>query len=318
MVGPSLDWSDVFIPNAAQAYAAKSKDNRFWYSPTGGAVGLYLNNARAPFDNVHVRRAIGYAIDRAAISRDAEYGYEHPASSFVLQPLLPTWGDSKFTTMYPATSDLARGKEELARVHGTDLSGPVKIAVVDGWTDWVTAAEKIADRLKALNMNAIVEPLPYPTWWDRVNRGDYDTAIWTVGGPQVAPIPFDLYRQAFWSKETAPVGQPANSLNFERYRNETFDALVRSYTHTPRRREQVAVLKDMQRIIARDAPIVPIMYFATWYTFSTRRFVGWPDANHPYAVGVPYSAGSNVYVALHVHLKWGARGSETEGHQGPR
>ena len=49
---------------------------------------LDMNEQYAPLADVHVRRAISYAIDRAAIVKSVLFGYGTPANSF-LPPQVP-------------------------------------------------------------------------------------------------------------------------------------------------------------------------------------------------------------------------------------
>jgi peptide/nickel transport system substrate-binding protein len=33
----------------------------------------------------------------------------------------------------------------------------------------------------------------------------------------------------------------------------------------------------------KDTPCVPLFFNPTWFEYTTRNFVGWPDADNPYA-----------------------------------
>jgi peptide/nickel transport system substrate-binding protein len=71
---------------------------------------LDINEAYAPLADVHVRRAISYAIDRRSIIKSVLFGHGTPANSF-LPPQVPFY--------YPETPglqyDLAKAKAELAK-----------------------------------------------------------------------------------------------------------------------------------------------------------------------------------------------------------
>ncbi|MEL6236424.1 MAG: ABC transporter substrate-binding protein [Pseudomonadota bacterium] len=49
---------------------------------TEGEVILALNNSKPPFDDIRVRQAVNYALDREAIIEGAYYGYGEPIGSF--------------------------------------------------------------------------------------------------------------------------------------------------------------------------------------------------------------------------------------------
>jgi peptide/nickel transport system substrate-binding protein len=71
---------------------------------------ILMNQKEKPFDDVHVRRAISYAIDRQALVKTLLFGNGTPANSF-LMPNVPFY-DAKT----PGISyDMAKAKEELAQ-----------------------------------------------------------------------------------------------------------------------------------------------------------------------------------------------------------
>jgi peptide/nickel transport system substrate-binding protein len=71
---------------------------------------LTINEAYAPLADVHVRRAISYAIDRAAIVKSILFGYGQPANSF-LPPQVPFYDKNSPGLQY----DIAKAKAEMAK-----------------------------------------------------------------------------------------------------------------------------------------------------------------------------------------------------------
>ena len=71
---------------------------------------ILMNQKEKPFDDVHVRRAISYAIDREALVKTLLFGNGTPANSF-LMPNVPFY-DAKTPGI---TYDMAKAKEELAQ-----------------------------------------------------------------------------------------------------------------------------------------------------------------------------------------------------------
>jgi len=77
---------------------------------------LVLNEKHAPFADVHVRRAISYAIDRAALVRAVAFGDGRPANS-LFPPQVPYYDPATPGLTY----DLGKARAELAkssRPHG--------------------------------------------------------------------------------------------------------------------------------------------------------------------------------------------------------
>ena len=71
---------------------------------------LLMNQAYAPLKDVHVRRAISYSIDRAAIARAILFGYGKPANSF-MPPQVPYYDPKSPGIQY----NPAKAKAEIAK-----------------------------------------------------------------------------------------------------------------------------------------------------------------------------------------------------------
>lgn len=300
-VNQEIDWGGIFIPNAADVFVKPHPTtNKYWYAPVGGPVALYLNLTEAPFNNVHVRRAISYALNRTSYSKVAEYGYEPAANAALIQPqFMKKWGDSGAIKTYSAAPNLAKAKAELAAAGNPDLSKPMTIHVVDGWSDWVTMVTLIANDLKAIGMNVSVVPLQFGEWFSDLQQGKFDMQIsWTDAGYS----PFTIYRDHFLSTNAADIGQVGGN-NWERYKNPKLDALITAFQRTSKTADQIKILKKAQRIVAADVPIVPLTIGAQWYEYTTKRFVGWPDGKHPYDLPAPWAAPENGVVAQRLHLR---------------
>ena len=72
-------WGSQFIPNIDSFYTSKSPDNHYWFPPIAN-VSLIPNLTVPGLNNVAVRQAMAYAIDRNKVSQIGEYGYEPPAN----------------------------------------------------------------------------------------------------------------------------------------------------------------------------------------------------------------------------------------------
>ena len=74
-----LDWAGNFVPNIRSLYVAKDpQHNHFWFPPLR-SYGLVLNITQHPFDNVSVRQAISFALNRQQIVSAGEQN-EQPAA----------------------------------------------------------------------------------------------------------------------------------------------------------------------------------------------------------------------------------------------
>ncbi|MBK0325834.1 ABC transporter substrate-binding protein [Rhodobacteraceae bacterium F11138] len=137
---------------------------------TEGEVILAMNNAKPPFDNVEVRRAISHAIDRAAIIDGAMYGRATPIGSFY-PPHGPAYVD--LTARYP--HDVAKAREifETAGVDGSTMT-----LRVPPFPYAMRSAEIIQAQLTEAGIDAKVENVEWGFWLDEIyKKQNYDMTI---------------------------------------------------------------------------------------------------------------------------------------------
>jgi peptide/nickel transport system substrate-binding protein len=302
LVNGDVDWGGIFIPNAESVYiGAHPKTNHTWYAPYDTPRALWLNTAEAPFNNVHVRRAISLAIDRTALDKQAEYGYAPPTNGLLLEPqFTKKWGvPSLLTKWAPVRANVAAAKAELAKAGNVDLSKTYKLQVVDGWSDWDSSVQLMVSQLAAIGMKVQYDPLQFGDYFSNMQLGKYDMSIsWTDGGP----TPFYRYRDSFLSSNTKPVGQTAQP-GWSRWTNTQMDNLLNQYTHAASQKSQVTIMKKAETLYASQLPIIPLFAGDFWYEYNTSRFVGWPNARKPYTRPAPYNYPDIEDVILHVHKK---------------
>ena len=304
----NLDWAGVFTPNIEKTYVARDQQhNKYWFPP-GNIVALYLNLSKAPFNTLAVRQAISYAIDRNAISTQAEVGYEPVASptGLVLPAnqsyVSPEYQNLQFTldkTKAQQTLEAAGYKKDSKGIYA-DTSGKeltFNMNVVSGWTDWDQAVQIMSQNLNAIGMDVTENAISFNDYIAALANGTFDTAIsWTNPGP----TPYYIFFSMLASSNTAPVGQQAPS-NYERWSDPTTDQLLSQYAGSTDANVQKQAIQGLEKIMVEQLPTIPLVEGAVWYEYSTARFVGWPDANNPYQVGAPWDFPDAEVVALTIH-----------------
>jgi peptide/nickel transport system substrate-binding protein len=302
-----VDWTGLFTPNIQQTYVSKDPAHNHYWFPSRNIVMLYLNTAKAPFNQLAVRQAISSAIDRDKIYKIAESNYEPVSSPTGL--VLPA-NQSNLDSTYANASfslDTSKSAQLLAGVGFTkgsdgiyvDKSGKklsFSINVVTGWTDWVTADQIISANLKAIGIDARVNSISFNSYFSALQMGTFDMAIsWTNPGP----TPFYLYDSLLNSTNSAAVGKQANS-NWERWMDPNTDKMLAQYATTTDSSLQQQALNGLQQIMVEQLPSIPLVYGATWYEYSSRNFTGWPDANNAYASPAPFDFPDAEVVALNL------------------
>ena len=76
-------------------------------------------------------------------------------------------------------------------------------------------------------------------------------------------------------------------------------SLLAQYTATDDAATQQRVLDKLETVMATQAPVIPLLYGAAWYEYSTRDYTGWPTASDPYIDPAP-NAPYMEYTLLHL------------------
>ncbi|HZO74043.1 MAG TPA: ABC transporter substrate-binding protein [Ktedonobacteraceae bacterium] len=284
-----IDWTNLFIPNLDKTYVALDKQHNHYWFPSSDDVMLYLNLTRAPFNDLQVRKAISLALNREDISKIGEAGYEPPANpTGLVGQSIQSYIDPQFAGIQlqhdPATAgqtlesdSWTKGSDGIYTKNGKQLA--FSIIVVSGYTDYVADSQVMAQNLQAAGMKVTVNAMSNDAFTNALQNGDYDAGIlWTNPGP----TPYYIYDSMLRSTNSAPIGQPAPS-NYERWMNPATDQLLDQYASSTDPIVQKQAIYGLEKIMVEQLPSIPLTAEPYWYQYSTAKFVGWPDATHPYA-----------------------------------
>jgi peptide/nickel transport system substrate-binding protein len=138
---------------------------------TEGETILAMNNGKKPFDDLKVRQALSYAIDKKAIIDGAMYGYGTPIGSH-FSPADPGYVD--FTGMYPYDPEKAK---QLLKDAG--YADGFKVTLKLPPPSYARrGGEIIAQQLKAVGVTAEIIPIEWAQWLSDVfKQKDYDLTI---------------------------------------------------------------------------------------------------------------------------------------------
>ncbi|OFJ50828.1 ABC transporter substrate-binding protein [Mycolicibacterium grossiae] len=161
-----IDWTDSIPTQRVQQllddesiHLAVTPSNDYWY--------LALNEARAPWNDVRVRQAIAYAIDRDAIVQATSYG------TAVANQLAIPQGNPWYVPYDRYRYDVDEAKRLLAEA-GITGSLPLDMLVTSEYPETVTAAQVIADNLAPLGVEVNIRTVDMATWLDEQNTGHFD------------------------------------------------------------------------------------------------------------------------------------------------
>ena len=284
-----IDWTNLYIPELDKTYVALDKQHNHYWFPSSDDVMLYLNLTKAPFNDLQVRKAISLALNRQNISTLGESGYEPPANptglvgETIKSYIDPQYAHLQFTqnaTQAGQTLESdgwVKGSDGFYAKNGKQLA--FALNVVSGYTDYVADCQVMVKDLQAAGIKATVNAMSNDAFTNALQNGNYDTSIlWTNPGP----TPYYIYDGLLRSTNSAPIGQSAPS-NYERWMNPATDALLDQYAGSTDPTVQKQAIAGLEKIMVEQLPSIPLTAEPYWYQYSTAKFVGWPDAQHPYA-----------------------------------
>jgi peptide/nickel transport system substrate-binding protein len=269
---------------------------------------LFLNTQRKPFDNSEVRKALSLAVDRTRIMREALNGYVQAADATGLAESQKAWKDPALVQSGAWTrrdvaqankqldaAGLTRGRDGVRAMPG---GGPTRydLCVVDGWSDWVTAAEIIRQNLAEVGVEVTVKPLGYDAWSEALEQGRFDMGIWFSAR---GATPYQFYRSQLDPLLVRPVGGKATA-NFHRFGDEEAGRLLRRLEASADDAEQMQLIRSLQKIFVGSAPSLPLFAGPFWGVFNTSRFTGFPSRFRPYAGPVPSFQSDNLQTLVEV------------------
>lgn len=220
---------------------------------------LGFNTQSPPLNNVKIREAIGYAIDREKIINDLLLGQASIASS-----ILPveSWAYAPGTVY---NYDPAKAKQLLQEAGYRNE--PIVFKYSAGNNAVNQYSQAVQKSLNEVGLNVQIETFDPNVLRQQLSQGQFqmNTGIW-VGGNQ-DPIFFrDLFSTAKIPNEKTKV----SCCNRSRYSNPEFDALIeQAYNETDRGRAKELYVKA-QEIISRDLPLFPLWYPANMVVATKR------------------------------------------------
>ncbi len=181
---------------------------------------------------------------------------------------------------------------------GYSSSNPLKLTVITitGYTDWDASLAVIKQELAPIGIDLTISDLAQQTYDSKLYNGDFDLAYYGEAG---GPSPYYELRQLLYSKNTAPIGQQANS-NYSRYINPKVDALFDQYP-TADDAGQVSIIKQIEASMLADIPLIPTTESVDWFQYNDSDIQGWPTADNPYAQPGAYNVPDVEQLLLHLY-----------------
>jgi peptide/nickel transport system substrate-binding protein len=241
-----LDMADIAFPHVR--VAEESDDISLQTVPQLSIRYIGFNYQKPPFDDVRVRRAANYAINKEEMIEYVFFGVGEPARG-PLPSIMPAFNDS--IPSYDFDPDMAR--ELLAEAGYPDGFDAVM------WTQetgvYRQASDAVVGYLRDVGINVETKVIDNGAYWDKFD--DY----LTVDGQQFPTKEgvYDIYVGGWVGGETAhgflePLFQAYSYSNASFYINEEYEELLAQYksVESPEKRDEL--YGRMQEIVVSDAP----------------------------------------------------------------
>ncbi|WP_422002296.1 ABC transporter substrate-binding protein [Reyranella sp.] len=236
----------------------KANPNLKVYGEIEGNYSLIaMNCRRPPFDDVNLRRAVGFAIDRETLIKQAFFGAGIPAYTPISPPMtgffdknIAKSGRGQFLDLDKAKAFRAKAKEQ----------GPVEVAFLTSEQGQygTRVAQTIVPMLDKIGIKAKLELVERATWVSRRNAGEFDMLDMTWSAD------LDPDETIF------PEWHSGKAWNFSGWANPEFDKLV----------EQAQVILDVKArrdlyvkaedILMDEAPMAILTHMPEFKILSTK------------------------------------------------
>lgn len=213
--------------------------------PDVSVSGLTMNCELAPFDNVHVRRAVSYAIDRDGWSRISNGARR--ATGQALPPQLPGY-DAELPARQHFDLDAAHREMALAgHPHGIDE--PIHLVVVGDADSARSTVELLQQDLGRIGLRIEGRPMSFAQYLEETGTRGHTQAFMS-GWNMDFPDPSNFLDILFHSHSI----HDTNSENRSFYRNAELDAILDRARAETNRVARIALYREANEIVARDVP----------------------------------------------------------------
>ncbi len=206
-----------------------------------------MNNQRPPFNDVRMRQAVAYAIDKKAIAEGILGGYDKPVDQF-MSPAHVGWVEGIKGISY----DPGKAKALLAEI-GPGAKTKVAIATSPVFDQRIVQA--IQHMLQEVGMNVEIETQDMASWLQRVQSG-----------PETSPyMNFSRWSCACQDADGIIFPLLHSSSGWSSLRNKEIDAELDAARNTLNEKKRLELYKKVHEFVAKEVPLVPLYQVSIIY-----------------------------------------------------
>jgi peptide/nickel transport system substrate-binding protein len=227
--------------------------SRFFGSPAMNLRVFVLNTSRPLFkNNVKLRQAVNFAVDRKAILRE-----RGPLSGYLTDQYLPPFAPG-FTNerIYPLKGPDIRRAKGLARGHRR--GGKVVIYVSNSAPESLPQGQVLAANLKRIGLHADVQAFPSPVLFSKLRTPGEPFDIGWIGWINIAP-PGDTILN--WMFDGRTIVNAPDFGNFSYFDSPKYNRLLERASRMPYGTVRSRTYADLDIDLARNAaPAIALAY----------------------------------------------------------
>ncbi len=251
------------VPTSSASLAAQYGVNkgRFMVGPTSCVSYMSMNNSRAPFNNLALRKAANWAIDRPAQVRLLG-AYAGKRTDQILVPGIP--GYKPYNVYALKGADVAKAKQ----VGGAAIASAPSINFVHTTSQSSTNRAQVAEyNLKQAGFKVTDVPTPATTFYQVVGAKD-STYNMTSNGGWCADYfdPYDYINVLFDGRTI----QANNNVFYSYFNNATFNKQMDQAATLSGAARATAYAKLDQELMVKYAPVVPYLINTDHFFLSSR------------------------------------------------
>lgn len=209
-------------------------------SPQNMVQIFALNNSVKPFDDVRVRQAVNYALDKQDVIDGVFGGYATELYSN-FSPVMRVYYNDQLSGYYLTDKDKAR---QLLSEAGYPNGFEMTITVPGNYQAHVDTAQIFAEQLQDVGVKATIQPIEWATWLDTVyTKAQYQSTIIGLTGKLDPNDVLVRYSTPY-------------KLNFFKFSDARYDQLIAQAAVETDDEKRIAMYKECQKILTEKAAAV--------------------------------------------------------------
>lgn len=231
------------------------KEEKLNIFPYLGTYYYAFNTTKKPFDDVRVRKALSFAIDRQAIVQSITKAEQKPALAFVPYGIPDSTSDKEFRTVggdqYFADNNLEEAKQLLAEAGFPEGAGFPEMTILYNTNETHQSIAQAIQQMwkEGLGIQCNLMNQEWKVYLDKRSSLDYDVARAGWIGDFMDPSTFlDTFYSASGTSDTGWV-------------NPSFDALIEKARSANDNFLRMRYLHDSEMLLMEDMPIAPIYFY---------------------------------------------------------